>query len=84
MELCLTYDMRAPDFGARRNMLYDAALDQVAWADELGFDLVGLGEHHEEHEHEEEEDPPDTIRPDSGSWLGRVFSSSGRHYGGGS
>ncbi len=46
MELCLTYDMRAPDFGARRNMLYDAALDQVAWADELGFDLVGLGEHH--------------------------------------
>lgn len=46
MELCLTYDMRAPEFGARRNMLYDAALDQVAWADDLGFDLVGLGEHH--------------------------------------
>jgi alkanesulfonate monooxygenase SsuD/methylene tetrahydromethanopterin reductase-like flavin-dependent oxidoreductase (luciferase family) len=46
MELCLTYDMRAPDFGAHRNALYDCALDQVAWADELGFDLVGLGEHH--------------------------------------
>ncbi len=46
MELCLTYDMRAPEFGARRNNLYDAALDQAAWADELGFDLVGLGEHH--------------------------------------
>ena len=46
MELCLTYDMRTPDFGAKRNRLYDAALDQVAWADDLGFDLVGLGEHH--------------------------------------
>lgn len=46
MELCLTYDMRAPAFGASRNALYDCALDQVAWADDLGFDLVGLGEHH--------------------------------------
>lgn len=46
MELCLTYDMRAPDFGAPRRALYDCALDQVAWADELGFDVVGLGEHH--------------------------------------
>ena len=46
MELCLTYDMRTPDFGATRNRLYDAALDQVAWADDLSFDLVGLGEHH--------------------------------------
>jgi hypothetical protein len=46
MELCLTYDMRAPGFGAPRNDLYNAALDQVAWADELGFDVVGLGEHH--------------------------------------
>ena len=26
--------------------LYAAALDQVAWGDELGFDVVGLGEHH--------------------------------------
>lgn len=46
MELCLTYDMRAPEFGAQRNMLYDAALDQAAWADDLGFDVIGLGEHH--------------------------------------
>ena len=46
MELCLTYDMRAPEFGARRNKLDDAALDQAAWADDLGFDVVGLGEHH--------------------------------------
>jgi hypothetical protein len=46
MELTLTYDMRAPTFGAPRNALFNAALDQVAWADELGFDVVGLGEHH--------------------------------------
>lgn len=46
MELILNYDMRAPDFGAPASSLYAAALDQVAWADELGFDCVGLGEHH--------------------------------------
>lgn len=46
MELTITYDMRAPAFGAPRNALFRAALDQVAWADELGFDVVGLGEHH--------------------------------------
>jgi len=46
MELCLTYDMRAPAFGARRTKLFACALDQVGWADELGFDVVGLGEHH--------------------------------------
>ena len=46
MELTITYDMRAPAFGASRNALFQAALDQVAWADELGFDVVGLGEHH--------------------------------------
>lgn len=46
MELTLTYDLRAPDFGAPRTELYAAALDQVAWADDLGFDMVGLGEHH--------------------------------------
>ena len=46
MELVLTYDMRAPDFGAPARDLYAAALDQAAWADDLGFDLIGLGEHH--------------------------------------
>ena len=46
MELALTYDLRAPGFGAARSDLVNAALDQVAWADELGFDVVGLGEHH--------------------------------------
>ena len=46
MELVISYDMRAPDFGAPARDLYAAALDQVQWADALGFDTVGLGEHH--------------------------------------
>jgi len=46
MELVLTYDMRAPAFGARARDLYAAALDQAAWGDEAGFDTIGLGEHH--------------------------------------
>jgi hypothetical protein len=46
MELVISYDMRAPSFGASARELYAAALDQVQWADELGFDIVGLGEHH--------------------------------------
>ncbi len=46
MELVISYDMRAPAFGAPARDLYAAALDQVQWADGLGFDTVGLGEHH--------------------------------------
>lgn len=46
MELVVSYDMRAPAFGVPAAELYAAALDQVEWADGLGFDLVGLGEHH--------------------------------------
>ena len=46
MEFVISYDMRAPSFGAPARELYAAALDQCAWADELGFDCVGLGEHH--------------------------------------
>lgn len=46
MELVLSYDLRAPSFGAPARELYAAALDQAAWGDELGFDAVGLGEHH--------------------------------------
>ena len=42
----ISYDMRAPAFGAPARELYAAALDQVQWADALGFDSVGLGEHH--------------------------------------
>ncbi len=46
MKKILTYDMRAPAFGASARELYAAALDQVAWADDVGFDTIGLGEHH--------------------------------------
>jgi alkanesulfonate monooxygenase SsuD/methylene tetrahydromethanopterin reductase-like flavin-dependent oxidoreductase (luciferase family) len=46
MEFVISYDMRAPSFGAPARDLYAAALEQCAWADDLGFDAVGLGEHH--------------------------------------
>jgi hypothetical protein len=46
VELVISYDLRAPDFGAPARELYAAALDQAAWADALGFDCIGLGEHH--------------------------------------
>jgi hypothetical protein len=46
VEFVIVYDMRAPSFGAKAQELYAAALDQVAWADDLAFDVVGLGEHH--------------------------------------
>lgn len=46
MEFVISYDMRAPSFGAPSRDLYAAALDQCAWADDIGFDVVGLGEHH--------------------------------------
>jgi alkanesulfonate monooxygenase SsuD/methylene tetrahydromethanopterin reductase-like flavin-dependent oxidoreductase (luciferase family) len=46
MEFVISFDMRAPPFGAPARELYAAALDMCAWADELGLDCVGLGEHH--------------------------------------
>ena len=46
MEFVVSFDMRAPSFGAATSELYAAALDQCAWADDIGFDVVGLGEHH--------------------------------------
>ena len=46
MEFVISFDMRAPDFGAPRQAIFDAALEMCAWADRIGFDAVGLGEHH--------------------------------------
>ena len=46
MEFVISFDMRAPEFGATPQALYRAALEQCAWADALGFDAIGLGEHH--------------------------------------
>ena len=43
----LRYDLRAPAFGRTTHAeLYQACLEQCAWADEQGFDFVVLSEHH--------------------------------------
>src|SRR5437763_9263112 len=45
--LCMRHDFRAPAFGpASPTDIYTAALDQFAWADRNGFDLLVLSEHH--------------------------------------
>ncbi len=43
----LRLDMRAPSFSpASARDLYAAALEMATWADENGFDLISLSEHH--------------------------------------
>lgn len=44
--LTLAYDMRAPAFGASAERLYQAMLDQCAWADANGFHRISFMEHH--------------------------------------
>lgn len=46
MEFVISFDMRAPDFGAPIADLYKAALEMSTWADTIGFNVVSLGEHH--------------------------------------
>jgi alkanesulfonate monooxygenase SsuD/methylene tetrahydromethanopterin reductase-like flavin-dependent oxidoreductase (luciferase family) len=46
VKLALRYDMRVPDIGAPAAELYAASIEQVAWADRLGFETVYLAEHH--------------------------------------
>ena len=46
MEFVISYDLRAPAFGAPAREIYAATLDQCEWADGIGFDAIGLGEHH--------------------------------------
>ena len=46
MRLGLRYDMRAPAFGAPVDALYRAAIEQTAWAESRGFEVVHLAEHH--------------------------------------
>lgn len=49
MRIGLRYDMRAPDLGpgsATPTELYQAAVEQITWADNQGFDAVYLAEHH--------------------------------------
>ena len=43
----LCYDFRnPPDSGIAMPRLYSEVLDQIAWADEAGFDLIWFTEHH--------------------------------------
>jgi alkanesulfonate monooxygenase SsuD/methylene tetrahydromethanopterin reductase-like flavin-dependent oxidoreductase (luciferase family) len=42
----LSFDMRAPEFGASTSELYDATLDMCAFGDEIGIDGVIFPEHH--------------------------------------
>jgi alkanesulfonate monooxygenase SsuD/methylene tetrahydromethanopterin reductase-like flavin-dependent oxidoreductase (luciferase family) len=42
----LSFDMRAPDFGAPSSELYDAALEMCAFGDEIGISGVIFPEHH--------------------------------------
>lgn len=44
--LVIAHDMRAPEFGAAPVDLYQAALDQCAWADQAGFHTATFMEHH--------------------------------------
>ena len=46
VQLSLRYDLRAPSFGPPATALYEAALEQCAWAEGKGFGMVGLTEHH--------------------------------------
>lgn len=46
MQLVMVHDLSTPDFGAPQGEIYAAALDQAAWADDVGFDTLALGEHH--------------------------------------
>lgn len=44
--IIMHYDLRAPDGGVPVEELYDAALEQCAWADGLGLNTVTLSCHH--------------------------------------
>jgi alkanesulfonate monooxygenase SsuD/methylene tetrahydromethanopterin reductase-like flavin-dependent oxidoreductase (luciferase family) len=45
-QINITFDMRAPDFGAPAPKVYETALEMAAYADQKGFDAVDLQEHH--------------------------------------
>ena len=46
MNLIMRHDLRAAPFGAPHSELYSAALDQVEWAEKVGFTTAMTHEHH--------------------------------------
>ncbi|MGE0878967.1 MAG: LLM class flavin-dependent oxidoreductase [Acidimicrobiia bacterium] len=44
--LTIGFDMRAPQWGTPAPALYKAAIEQVTWADRLGFETCTVNEHH--------------------------------------
>jgi alkanesulfonate monooxygenase SsuD/methylene tetrahydromethanopterin reductase-like flavin-dependent oxidoreductase (luciferase family) len=46
VEIMVSFDMRAPDWGPPPNELYRAAIEMAAFADRIGVDQIGLMEHH--------------------------------------
>jgi len=46
VQTTVSFDMRAPGFGAPAAKLYGAALEMAAYCDKIGVDRIGLMEHH--------------------------------------
>lgn len=46
IQIACSFDMRAPDWGAPRRELYQAAIEMAAFADRIGIERIGLMEHH--------------------------------------
>jgi alkanesulfonate monooxygenase SsuD/methylene tetrahydromethanopterin reductase-like flavin-dependent oxidoreductase (luciferase family) len=46
IEVCVRFDMRAPELGASRRELYAAAHAMAEFADQVGFHTLLVGEHH--------------------------------------
>jgi len=46
IQTTLMIDMRAPNWGTPTNILYRAAIEMAAFADEIGVDRINLMEHH--------------------------------------
>lgn len=46
IQTTVSFDMRAPGWGTPTSRLYGAALEMVAYADQIGVDRIGLMEHH--------------------------------------
>lgn len=45
-ELVIRFDMRNPQPGTAKALLYETALDMAVWADRAGFDILEVSEHH--------------------------------------